>query len=842
MIYSGEKTKRISFPIGGIGTGCVGLSGRGELVEWEIFNRPSKGTRNGYSHFAIKTNYNGKTYAKVLQGDTTESYMGKSDLGWFCGIGFGPRQDSMAGFPHFKDVTFDGEFPVARLSFAEEGFPCIARLCALNPFIPHDEDASSLPCGIYEWEIENTTDTALEYALAFTVENPAEVSQNVKINDSAYKGVTLINKGVPKEDAEYFDLSVITSHPRTTVQSYWYRGGWQDPVTAYWKNFTECDTMPEREYDATGRSDRATVVAYVKIEPKGTCKIPFVLSWNCPNNYCYWDDYKDKDGKTPTWKNYYATKFEDSLKSGEYVLDNIEYLGEKTKVFAKALWQATLPDFVKDAVSANLSVLKSPVTLRLEDGSLWGWEGLHQTKGSCEGSCQHVWNYAYALPFLFPRLERSLRENTMKYAMFENGGTAFRVQLPLGREPKWWRSCVDGQMGEVIKCYREWKISGDERWLAEHIDKIIKMVEFAWSEENPDKWDRDMDGVLEGRQHHTLDMELFGPSSWLQGFYLLALDCAAQMAERVGRADFAKKCREIYENGKGWVNENLFNGKYFYHKIDLKDKGIIDAYPETESYWNPEAQEIKYQVAQGCIIDQMLSDWHAHLIGCEGVFFKEKKDIALNSLFENNFKSSMRQVTNMWRNFALNDEGGALICTYPNGAVTPVMPIPYCEETMTGFEYALAGLLIAEGEREKGEAIVKAIRDRYDGEKRNPFSEIECGNNYARSMASFALMNIYSGFTYDMTKKHIGFNPQAEGQYFWSVGNTYGTVEISNNGCAIYVYGEMLELNSLSIPAINTVTGAEVDSKECHCELSGGVLKGNWKIKREFKIKCEVLR
>ncbi len=92
MIYKRNKTKCISFPLGGIGTGCIGLGGNGELIDWEIFNRPSNGTRNGYSHFAIKAKCQDKTHVRVLHGDTNENYIGEKDSGWFCGMGFGVRQ------------------------------------------------------------------------------------------------------------------------------------------------------------------------------------------------------------------------------------------------------------------------------------------------------------------------------------------------------------------------------------------------------------------------------------------------------------------------------------------------------------------------------------------------------------------------------------------------------------------------------------------------------------------------------------------------------------------------------------------------------------------------------
>ena len=187
------------------------------------------------------------------------------------------------------------------------------------------------------------------------------------------------------------------------------------------------------------------------------------------------------------------------------------------------------------AASATSSVLKSPTVLRLEDGTFYGFEGCNSHSGCCEGSCTHVWNYAYALPFLFPQLERSMREAEYRYTMGEGGGMNFRLQLPLG-SPRLveFRPCVDGQFGGVIKVYREWKISGDSKWLKELWPAVQKSLSFAWSAENLDMWDLDKDGVLEGRQHNTLDAELFGPSSWLNGYYLAALKAAAEMADHLG--------------------------------------------------------------------------------------------------------------------------------------------------------------------------------------------------------------------------------------------------------------------------------------------------------------------
>ena len=490
-------------------------------------------------------------------------------------------------------------------------------------------------------------------------------------------------------------------------------------------------------------------------------------------------------------------------------------LYEKTAEFASALHTSSLPVEEIDAISANLSVLKSPTVLRLTDGSLWAWEGALEREGSCEGSCQHVWNYAYALPFLFPRLERSLRENTLKYALEESGRTQFRIALPIGVRKNDFRACADGQMGEVIKCYREWKISGDTEWLRIYGERIFRMLEYAWSEENPDRWDSDCDGVMDGRQHHTLDMELFGPNSWLEGLYLLALDCASEMANALGEKQKAEWYRTLYEKGKRWMNEHLFNGEYFCQCVDLTNRELLAQF-DAQNYWNEEAGQIKYQIGEGCIIDQMLADFHCAILGRPSVFDEEKKMSALRALYRNNYKPSMREVTNMWRNFAVDDEAGTVICSFPDGVTPPTIPIPYCEECMTGFEYALAILMVACGFIEEGHTMVRAVRERYDGKKRNPYNEIECGSNYARSMASFALLPVYSGFTFDMTRGYIGFSPvhSPRGQYFFSVGESYGVASLNESGTTLTILGNPLTLSSFGLVKGQRCKALTVDGEE----------------------------
>lgn len=821
MIYEKEYTKEISFPLGGIGTGCIGLGGDGRLKEWEIFNHPQKGVGNGCSHIAIKAEFDGKVITKVLNGDMLKDYTGQYKRECNRGFGFGPDSDTMAAFPHFSDVKFCGEFPIATLYFKDENFPGTVILKAYNPMIPNDSKNSSIPAAFFEIEINNTTEKEIKYTIAFSLTSPFENAINKKVKIDGAESVMIVNDGAEKNDLRYGDLSVSVEGKDTFAQTYWYRGGWRDSITTFWNEFSASGILKDRMYDTSGTCDHCTVGKSLTIGKGEKESSRFLISWNIPNCQNNWSG----ENKS-IWKNYYATIFENSSDTAEYCIKNWESLYSKTEAFKNALFESTLDSAVIDAVSATLSTLKTPTVLRLEDGSFYGWEGLNELVGSCEGSCQHVWSYAYALCFLFTDLERSMRDLEFDYCMAENGKTSFRLALPLGAERASFRACLDGQMLTVVKSWREWKISGDDEWLKKRWKDIKNILEYAWSDENPDKWDFDKDGVLEGRQHHTLDMELFGPSSWLEGIYLLALRAAAEMAEYMGEDEKKAEYTDLYDKGYKWTKENLFNGEYFEQKVDLSDKTILDQYEDAENYWNDETKEIKYQIGQGSEIDQMLAQWHSNILGLGDIFDKEQRKIACKNMFKNNYKASVREFANMWRVFVLNDEAATVICDYPDGKYKPTIPIPYCEEAMTGFEYSFAGLLISEGFVEEGLQAVKAIRNRYDGKKRNPWNEIECGSNYARSMSSFALIPLFAGFEFHLPKKYIGFNPILEGNFktFWSLGTGWGMFEKDAKQAKISLADGYLNVDKIGLKFADKVTAVLVDGQNIAFTFENGVL------------------
>jgi len=825
MIYKGNKLKKISFPIGGIGTGSVGVAGNGRLIDWEICNRPNKGSINGFSNFSIHIeDSNGKKYTRALNGDLTEDFIGQYCKKTYEGFGFGPNCGTMCGFPHFRNQSFNGEFPIANLLFDDEDFPVNVKMTAFNPFIPHDEKNSSIPAAFFEFEISNKTEDELKAMIGFSVTNPFVYSINKK--DNQY---VILSNNYEKSNKDYGEISVTATGDDVYCQEYWYRGRWKDSLVTFWNEFSS-GRLCERTYENYGNHDTATVVSCVNIKCGEVKKIRFIMSWFVPNNYNYWKPLKDENDNDVIWKNYYATIFNSSNEIAQYCIDNWDELYNKTLSFKDALYSTSVDDFIKDRAFSSLSVLKSPTVLRLQDGSFYGWEGVHELEGSCEGTCQHVWNYAYALCFLFPKLEQSIRNLELKYNTYETGEMDFRLKLPLGRSKDKFRACVDGQMGTIIKIYRDWKITGDTEWIKTNWDKIKLILEYAWSQENADEWDRDKDGVLEGRQHHTLDMELFGPSSWLEGFYLAALKAASEMADYIGDIEKAEEYKQLYEKGYCWSDKNLFNGKYFIQKINLSDKSITEHFNCSNDYWNDENNEIKYQIASGSEIDQLCAQWHADIIGLGKIFDDEKVKVALENMYKNNVKDSMRDFANPWRIFSLNDEGGAVICDYPKDVYKPKIPIPYCEETMTGFEYQLAGLLISRNYLAEGKEIVKKLFDRFDGEKRNPWNEIECGSNYARSMAAFALIPLFLGFKFDIPNKKIEFNPKLESasfKSFFSIGNCWGVFEKKGKCTEIVLKSGNLQIKELILPYITCVKKVIVDSIDVEYSVNNGVINLN---------------
>ncbi|MBQ7650602.1 MAG: hypothetical protein IJS15_06560, partial [Victivallales bacterium] len=615
--------------------------------------------------------------ARILNGPLMENRSGSigDDVrNGHIGYGWGPSPNTLCGFPHFKKCELDGAFPVAEYHFYDSAFPGEVTLTAWSPFIPGESDTASLPCAIFEVSIRNDTSQIIDYQCIGVLTNLWS-GENALNRAESSKGITrlILKNDVPPDSFDYGELALSTDATDCSWQEYLFRGRWCDQREVYAHDLMQPGAFKNRRYATPGAGDSGLLAAPMTLKPGEAKTVRFLVSWYVPNRKNDWDDPEQLEKLLKNcglaenrWKNYYTKLCSSAEDASAQIFRDYSRIRKDVFLFRDAIHRSTLPESALAGAAENLAVLVSPTCLRLEDGTFWGWEGVGRQTGSCQGSCQHVWNYAQALALLFPDLERSMRESQFRHNIDADGGLHFRLRLPLGIESNWLSPCVDGTYGEIMKTYREWKVSGDAEWLKGMYPMLKRAMEYTWSLKNPHKWDPERSGLLMGRQHHTLDMELFGPSGWLQSHYLGALKAIAEMATACGDSDFSAQCGGLYEKGRRLTEQKLFNGEYYIQRIDLEDKSLLtpffrnDEGDSAELYWDAEHGEMKYQIGEGCSIDSHLGQWYASLYGIGEILDGEQIRSCLKSIYRHNFKGTMGEFLNTWRIFSLEDEGGTI--------------------------------------------------------------------------------------------------------------------------------------------------------------------------------------
>jgi uncharacterized protein (DUF608 family) len=501
-----------------------------------------------------------------------------------------------------------------------------------------------------------------------------------------------------------------------------------------------------------------------------------------------------------TYTPWYTTKYNGVLEVGQYWRTHYVSLRQRSALFRDAFYDTTLPGEVVEAVAANLTILKTPTVLRQQDGRLWCWEGCCDDHGCCAGSCTHVWNYAQAICHLFPSMERSLRQTEYHESQDEQGRQAFRANLPIAPGGGAF-DASDGQLGGIMKAYREWRIAGDNDWLKAYWPKIKLSLDYMI-----EKYDPRHTGLLEEDHHNTYDINYFGPDGHCGSFYLGALAAAVQMGQTVG--DDVALYRELLEKGKQRMETELYNGEYFIQIVMKKglDHNFRPIRPEDQS---PKYQEVakivnrqgpKYQYGTGCLSDGVLGLWMAKVCGLDdAIVDNEKVTSHLKAVHKYNLKHDLSMHANPQRpTFAMGDDGGLLLCSWPRGG-KPLLPFVYSDEVWTGIEYQVASHLMMCGGVEEGLDIVRECRERYDGVRRNPFNEYECGHWYARAMSSYGLLQGMTGVRYDAVTKTLYVDSQVgDCRSFLSTATGFGTVELKDGKVS-------LDVKSGDIPVVETV-------------------------------------
>jgi non-lysosomal glucosylceramidase len=814
--FRGRQLRMISFPLGGVAAGSLGLGGRGQLVNWEIFNRPNKGYRPPYAFPAIWAQAgDGKAVARVLESRLLPPYEGQDGLG----------SNNVPGLSRLESATFTGEYPLAHIEFADRLLPVRVELDAFSPFIPQEPDDSGLPVAILRYRATNPGAAVATVGIAFSIENPVntkEDNDNARLKSDAGRrneyrsergiaGLVMSNPALTADDpmaGEFVLAARVDGAAEVSHWEGWPAGRWWNAPLHFWDRFAktgELGTQPE-PHNMVGVLCLKRAIAAGQ-----TATFEFLLGWRFANRTPDWIGWEAPAGEGKTViGNAYAARFKSAWEAVSYTAANLERLEAQTRMFATALRDSTIPAAVKEAASANLSTMATTTCFRTADGEFHAWEGSDDQRGCCFGNCTHVWNYETATAFLFPSFARSLRRSAFGYSMDDAGAIHFRQLLPEGNGRSGY-AAADGQMGQIIHAWLDWKISGDDALLRSTWPRAKKALEFAWV---PGGWDPNRDGVMEGVQHNTYDVEFYGPNPMCGIYYLGALRASEEMARAAGDTASAETYRNLFDKGSKWIDANLFNGEFYVQKVRGFQKDEIAKNLRSEM-GSENTEKPEYQVGGGCLADQLIGQYLAEVGGMGPLVSPKNIRTTLRSIYKYNYKPTLADHDNVERTYALNEEAAVVVCDYGK-AERPHIPFPYYAEAWTGQEYLVAALMMNWGMVNEGVECVENIRARFDGEKRNPWDEPECGHHYARAMSSWSTVVAMSGFLYDGAAAAVAAVPKIprdDFECFWATGTGWGTYSLRTGGggtqFSIKVLHGGLDCRSCEIAAKGTTAAVE---------------------------------
>ena len=825
LTFTGDRRRAVALPLGGIGTGNLALGGTGALKQWQLHNQ---GNHLGFapqSFFAIRLSCTEPplSFRRVLRGpaiarDREPAPLVNDDLD---AAGQYARPASWA---EVHDTTFHGAYPFARVDYADD-WPVEVRLEAYTPFVPLDAEASSLPLASFTFRITNRFAHRVHGWLLGTLENlvgwdgmtPIRDAQcgvlggnvNRTMSAGAGTGVLLGHDDLRPDHPGYGSMALWTPSAAVALPQFDDADtalAWVDSLKLV--NVTVLDDWSAEAQaralaalrpvtgspagpSAPGRTWSAALAVPFGLRPGASVRLQFVYAWHFPNRRADFDRFGDTAPAPaqPAWiGNHYANGFAGAQDVVEHFAGRQDDLLERTRRWHDAVYESSLPGVITDVIGAQPTLIRSPTTFRTADGRFYGFEGVlgestlnwnGNIGGSCPLNCTHVWNYEQAVAQLFPSLERSMRETDWDVMQAPEGYLPHRVQLPADGPqlhgvtvggPA--RPAIDGMLGTVLKTYREVLRGAGTEWLGRYLPPARRLMDYVTA-----TWDAGGTGVLTGDQPVTHDISLQGPNVFVGGLWLAALRAMQEMTGRSGARSEAAEFGRRFRAASGNYDELLWNGEYYSQQTDGQS----------------------FDFGDGCLADQLLGQWWAHQLNLGHILPAGHVRAALESIVAYNYRRGFRGFEHGYRVFADADDAGLLICTWPRGG-RPAVPIRYADEVWTGVEYQVAAHCLFEGMTEEGLLILDGLRARYDGTRRNPYNEIECGDHYARAMAGFSVLDAWTGAWYDAWAGHLRIGLGAD-RYPLIAGPGWGEVTASDGAVSFRCLGGRVPLSQVSVPA-----------------------------------------
>lgn len=789
-----NELKYIGMPVGGLHSGTVYISGDGRLWLWQVFNTSYDGLNEGVENKVVLWD-NGREMQRVRPRDgaafvepALSDNLRILEQGFLVSVKRnGKVLQKVLEANQWDEVIFEPSYPTCKVLYSSASFPVDVELTAFSPFIPLDEDNSSLPLTTFHIEIKNKNSEPLEVEVIGWFENGVHKGRK---DFDAVKKLASVKESNGSNRHVYFECESVPTEfqkaPDHGNMAFMAHDGQA-------KIICNLESWPVQAESLQGSDQRSlvdfkdlqisSISSKGKLEGNGNKDFQFSVAWYFNNPHPKLQEHL-KDAKEGYW---YGKRFKDASEVLNYYAAHLEELDRQTMKWVQTWNDSTLPYWFLDRTFVNIGSLATANTMRFGTGRFWGWEGV----GACAGTCTHVWQYGQAMGRIFPALERNLRETTDYGVGFnaDSGAIIFRAEYES-------RPAIDGQAGVILRTYRDHQTSKDDTFLKKNWPSIKKASQFILNQ------DKNGDGMTDTPMENTLDAVWEGEIAWIVGLSLAAIKAAEKMANEVGDLEFEKKCASYFSKGSKNMDSQLFNGEYYIHRP------------------NKEFGRKKLGSYNTCHIDQVYGQAWTFQLGLPRVNDKAKTLSALQALWKYNYAPDVGPYIKthlQGRPYAIAGDAGMVMNTNPKNekhayGENETWQLGYFHECMTGFEHQVAAHMMAEGMIDESLILTRKIHERYHASKRNPFNEIECSDHYARAMASYGTFINACGFTYHGPKKQIGFNPKINPENFkaaFTAADGWGSYSqkiSSNNRLEANISLAMgnLEIAELTLPNLKT--------------------------------------
>jgi uncharacterized protein (DUF608 family) len=805
-----EQKPRSGVALGGLGCGWFELRQDGTFQNWNIFNNRPLGRGKHFpfpAHsvlfFLIRYQIQGQNPRLVLL-QIEESHGAASFEGhevqyifpWLSGV---------------DTIRMRATFPFVDLDFEERDLPLKVHLRAWSPFIPRDAKNSSLPAAFFDFSVVSRSSKPVTVSLLASFRNCVGYDVREKHYTSRVgkgKGYVAFEHGarhLNPAHASAGTMGIASLHK----DSHYYLG-WEHPHPYYevllrntelpdiddteGRNKTEADGRP-------GTMDRAwsTIGRTVTLKKKGaSLEHTFAATWHFPNNYARIDGDEDleagyledenfpgsakaavSEGQTQERHiegHYYSNFFRDALDVAAYAVAHQDDLRARTRAFHDAFYASSAETWLLDQVNSNLNTFRTSSWFTKE-GNFGILEGLSPTKSYAGLSTTDVAMYGgVATAALFPELDRAVTRSHLRFQK-ENGVVAHSITQNY-RQIK--ASELSGKRIDMPAQYaymglRAFFWSGDRAFLEEIWPSVKKALDYVLRE-------RDANGDLlpdmEGIMCSYDNFPMYGVAPYVATQWLVAVSAAVEAARVLGDNEAERHYADVLAKGRARLESTSWNGRYYRLYSDRDGKrGDAD---------------------EGCLTDQIIGQWAAHLAGLPGLLDPKRVKAALRSILKMNYKKDQ----------------GVRNCQWPGDKfLHPVADDCWVDQAntcWTGVELAFASFLIYEGLVKEGIEVARNVDERH---RRWGiyWDHQEFGGHYFRPMSAWAIIPALLGQR--LRDGQITFDPRLQDKklkLFFTTSDGYGHFVRGKNAVEIRVLdGEIKErIFRIRARAIRTVGSA----------------------------------